>query len=135
MITCDICPDSACCKDVTVEIDEPDTLEDWDEIRWMVAHDKVAVYMDQEDDWVVEFKTPCTNIDNKGKCLVYGKRPKTCIEHPLDSCIYNGEGKVEQIRFETMDQVEEHVKKHVIPKLQKEMKGQQNQLDNWPPKH
>ncbi len=59
MITCDNCPDSTCCRDVTVEIDEPETLEEWDEIRWMVAHKNVAVYKDNEDDWVVEFNTPC----------------------------------------------------------------------------
>ena len=53
MIDCEQCPDSSCCKDVTVEIDEPDTVEDWDEIRWMVSHKNVSVYKDNEDEkWV-----------------------------------------------------------------------------------
>jgi Fe-S-cluster containining protein len=134
MITCDKCPDSACCRDVTVEIDEPETLEEWDEIRWMVAHKNVAVYVDEDDDWVVVFKTDCNKLDEKGKCTTYNTRPQKCKDHPMDSCVYNGEGDLEKIRFDTMDQVEQYVKKEILPDKKKELQKELAQIDVWPTK-
>ncbi len=130
MITCEECPDSTCCRDVTVEIDEPDSLEDWDEFRWMVAHKNVAVYKDDEDDWVVEFKTPCENLEEDGKCKVYYKRPRTCSKHSPETCVRNGEEDAEEIRFDTMEQVEEYVKEKVLPKLEKEAQKNWEELKN-----
>ena len=131
MITCDQCPDSACCRDVTVEIEEPETLEDWDEIRWMVAHKNVAVYVDNDDDWVVEFKTPCKKLDDKGKCTIYHERPQMCKEHELESCVYNGEGTVEKMRFDTMAQVEEHIKSKVKTKMIEELQEEMDKIKEW----
>jgi uncharacterized protein len=135
MITCDVCPDSSCCRDVTVEIDEPEDLDDWDEIRWMVGHKNVAVYKDQEDDWVVEFKTPCEQLhedgERKGKCKIYHERPKTCREHEVESCVYNGEGAIEKLRFDTMKQVEAYVAKHVMPGLLQEARKGLHAVENW----
>jgi Fe-S-cluster containining protein len=131
MITCDMCPDSACCRDVVVELDEPTDLEDWDEIRWMVSHKNVAVYLDNEDDWVVEFKTPCENLDHRGKCNIYSTRMKTCRDHRMDSCVKNGEGTPEKIRFDNMKQVEEHVEKIIIPDLIKETEEELENIKNW----
>jgi len=135
MITCDICPDSACCRDVTVEIDEPETLEDWDEIRWMVGHQNVAVYKDGDDDWVVEFKTPCSKLGPNGKCTIYKTRPKKCIDHPVETCVYNGEDDEDEIRFENMEQVDEYVKKHVIPEMKEDLKKQLEALGQFPPSY
>ena len=47
MATCNEC-NGACCKEICVGIDEPKTIDDWDEIRWMVAHENIAVYVDEE---------------------------------------------------------------------------------------
>jgi uncharacterized protein len=132
MITCEQCmPDSTCCRDVTVEIDEPEDMEDWDEIRWMVSHENVSVYKDHEDDWLIEFKTPCSNLDKAGKCKIYDKRMKTCREHSVDSCVKNGEGEPHKIRFETMKQVEHYVEKRVLPQLILDTRDELKNLENW----
>tara|TARA_Y100000310_G_scaffold203527_1_gene203764 strand:- start:6645 stop:7061 length:417 start_codon:yes stop_codon:yes gene_type:complete len=131
MITCDQCPDSVCCRDVTVEIDEPEDMEDWDEIRWMVGHKNVAVYKDDDDDWVIEFKTPCDKLDERGKCTIYHERPKTCRDHEVETCVYNGEGEIEKIRFDNMEQVEAYVEQFVKPKLLKELKKEVRDIENW----
>ena len=130
MINCDNCPDSSCCKDVTVEIDDPEDFEDWDEIRWMVAHKNVSVYRDDEEDWLVEFKTPCDKLDESGKCTVYDKRPKTCKEHPEANCVHNGEDDDDEIRFNTMEEVEKYVREKVLPGLEKEAKDNLEKLQN-----
>jgi len=131
MITCDQCKESKCCKDVTVEIDEPTDFEDWDEIRWMVAHQNVAVYLDNDDDWVVEFRTPCSKLNKDGKCKIYNKKPKTCSEHELDSCVMNGEGEPEKLRFDTVEQVEEYFERKIKPKLIKNFKKDMDEIGNY----
>jgi Fe-S-cluster containining protein len=110
MIHCKDCK-SDCCKYIAVEIDEPETPEEFDEIRWFVAHENVRVYKDSDEDWLVEFVTPCKMLDEHNNCKIYGKRPKICDEHGMDECVQNGEGDVELILFETVEQVEEYMKK------------------------
>ena len=127
MITCEQCT-AECCHDVTVEIDAPETLDDWKHIRWMVAHKNVSVYLDNEDDWVVEFQTPCDMLDGN-RCRIYKTRPKICKDHALDSCVRNGVGKVEKLRFDTLDQVEKHIEETIKPKLKKKLEAQLKKVD------
>ncbi|HIJ05426.1 MAG: hypothetical protein QT08_C0015G0022 [archaeon GW2011_AR17] len=120
MITCEECK-GACCKEISVEIDTPLDLEDWDVIKWMVAHENVAVYQDHEDDWLVEFKTKCSKLDFNNRCTIYKVRPKVCSEYPVDDCIMNADEPAEKIRFETMEEVEKYIEDVVkIELLKKE---------------
>ncbi len=131
MITCDKCPDAGCCRDVTVGIDDPETIQDWDEIRWMIAHKNVSVYQDNEEDWVVEFRTDCTKLNEDNTCKIYQKRPKMCRDHENDNCIYNGEGDVHLIRFDTIEQVEEHIKNQIKPKMLQKAQRELTKLQAW----
>lgn len=119
MISCEECK-GACCREVSVEMDAPKSIEDWDLIRWMVAHENVAVFMDHEGDWLVEFKTKCSKLSSENRCTIYKVRPKLCSDYPLDDCIMNGTEAAEKIRFDTMEEVEKYIKDVVMPQMQKE---------------
>ncbi len=106
---CNEC-ESDCCRYVAVEIDEPETPEDFDEIRWFLAHKDVRVYKDTDGDWLIEFKTPCNMLDENHRCKIYDQRPAICQGHGMDECIHNGEGEVEEILFETVEDVERYMK-------------------------
>ena len=129
MIKCEDCR-AECCREVCVEMDAPETIEDWDVIRWMVAHENVAVYIDEEDDWLVEFKTKCSKLDMKNRCTIYKTRPKICSEHPVDDCVMNALD-TEKLRFETLEQVEKYIEDVIKPKLLKESQKQIQDLDKW----
>ncbi|MBS3162511.1 YkgJ family cysteine cluster protein [Candidatus Woesearchaeota archaeon] len=123
MATCNEC-NGACCREICVEIDEPKTVEDWDEIRWMVAHENIAVYVDDEDDWLVEIQTNCSKLNKDNKCLIYEKRPLICKDHKTDTCVKNAEEEGEKLRFNNVEEVEAHIEKVVKPKIRKD-------LDEW----
>ncbi|MBS3159957.1 YkgJ family cysteine cluster protein [Candidatus Woesearchaeota archaeon] len=107
-INCEECH-AACCKYASVVIDKPENDKDFDEIKWLIAHENVVVYIDQDDDWVVEFVTPCKFYDSKqNKCINYIERPLICKHHEIDECVMNGEGKVEKIVFKTWDDIENY---------------------------
>ena len=107
---CKGCP-GLCCRYVAVELEEPEDAEDWDEIKWMLHHEDLTVYKDNDGDWVVEFTTKCKNLDENNKCNIYDKRPDLCRKHDSESCVRHGDGEVHVILFETPDDVEKHLEK------------------------
>lgn len=123
MIECSEC-NGGCCREICVDMDEPKTIEDWDIIRWMVAHENIAVFVDYEGDWLVEVQTNCSKLDTNSKCTMYDKRPIICKDHKTDTCVKNGEENDEKLRFNTIEEVEAYIEKVVKPKIKK-------QLEDW----
>ena len=85
---CEACG-AACCRYVAMEIDRPRSNKDYDTIRWYLLHENVSVFIDHDGDWFVEFKTVCRELDDSGRCRIYGERPWICREHGNDNlCEY-----------------------------------------------
>ena len=118
-LTCDEC-DGKCCKYVITEIDCPEGLEDFEDIKWYVCHENVYVYVEEDGTWNLEFITPCKFLGEKNKCLIYDKRPRICREFSQDECPFHNTYK-ELFRFEKPEDVEKYVENifkkglHVIP--------------------
>ena len=121
MLHCDNCP-AYCCRYVSVEIDAPTTLDDFDEIKWMVMHENVTVYKDNEGDWIVNFRTRCKNLKHDTLCGIYETRPQMCRDHSMKSCEVNGSGKVEVILFREPEEVERYLDKRFRRKKPKAKK-------------
>ena len=98
LVTCDNCK-AKCCKYIAVEIDTPETEDDFENIKWYLYHDNVIVYQDWEDSWLVEFRTPCKYLSEENKCQVYDKRPKICKDHDIQNCVMNGNGEPEKVLY------------------------------------
>jgi Fe-S-cluster containining protein len=101
-----------CCNYVTVEIDTPETKDDFDQIVWYINHKNVVVYQDFDDAWNVEFETPCLHMTEKGYCGVYNERPDICREYSQDECLKYGEGEICKIIFKTKQDVIDYVQKN-----------------------
>ena len=119
LITCDMCPESFCCTEMSVEIDEPVDLESWDEVRWMVAHRNVSVIQEGDGTWLTVFKTPCDKLLPNGDCSIYEKRPMICKDYELETCVKNGLSAPNTLQFSTIEQVDEHIKCNNIQTLDK----------------
>lgn len=105
--TCENC-DGKCCKYVVIEIDEPESLEDFEDIKWYVCHKNVNVYIDEEGQWHVEFITPCEFLGEKNKCMIYEKRPQICREYDHDECTFHNDYE-EQYSFKTLEDLEKYI--------------------------
>ena len=81
---CHECGD--CCRYIALEIDDPTSFTDHDNIYWYLAHRDVSVYVDFEGDWFVEFVTVCENLSEEITCSVYEDRPKMCSDFSWDEC-------------------------------------------------
>jgi uncharacterized protein len=108
-----------CCKGVATPINTPRSKNDWDEIRWLVAHERVQVFKDHENDWLVEFMTPCEKLDEEDKCKVYSIRPKICRDHEDDECVKNGEEAYHKMIFRHLEDIDKYLAERELAKLKK----------------
>jgi len=83
---CDRCT-ALCCRYFALGIDEPETPEEFDDIRWYLAHENVHVFI-EDDEWYLSVQTRCQNLQDDNKCGIYEDRPKICREYSTDNCDY-----------------------------------------------
>ncbi|NLE02836.1 MAG: hypothetical protein GX640_23460 [Fibrobacter sp.] len=77
--------DAYCCRHVAMQVDKPVSKADYDKLRWFLLHENIWVSIDLEGDWILEFRTPCRNIDKDNRCAEYLNRPKLCSDYPSEN--------------------------------------------------
>ncbi len=102
-----------CCRYVAVEIDKPTTKTEYHNIFWLLLHEKVEVYIDEDNCWFVEFKTPCKKLKNK-LCSDYNNRPKLCRDYNQKDCTYYNEKAPEKFLFKEVDDFKKYLIKKKI---------------------
>ncbi|MFH1761516.1 MAG: YkgJ family cysteine cluster protein [bacterium] len=78
-----------CCEYVAVEIDKPVSLADFENIRWFILHKNVWIYIDDSNDWYLQFDSPCEKLDSSGLCAHYPLRPEICRKYSAEECTHN----------------------------------------------
>lgn len=77
---------AGCCKYIATEIDSPTSMQDYEHIVWYIAHRDVAVYIDWEGDWFLEFTTVCDHLTEAQTCGIYRERPRICSDFSWNEC-------------------------------------------------
>ena len=94
----------ACCEYIAIEIDAPTGYKDYDHVHWYLVHRDVAVYIDWEGDWFVEFATRCEHLSNTATCGIYSERPQICSDFSWEECEKSTGEDGHKVRFETPDE-------------------------------
>ncbi len=84
---CEQCT-AACCHYVALPIDEPKTASDFDDIRWYLIHDRIAVFV-EDGEWFISFFTACRHLQDDYRCGIYETRPTICRKYSFDNCDYH----------------------------------------------
>lgn len=79
-----------CCRYITVTVPAPRSEDDWDEVRWWLAHEGTMVTQDDEG-WMLHVRTPCTNLKADNSCAVYPHHMLACKEYDPSDCEFTGE--------------------------------------------
>lgn len=98
-----------CCKRVAVEIETPETEEDFEFFKWYLYHEGVEVYKDRHNTWNVQFTTRCKKLREDSTCEIYDQRPEVCSEYSEENC---DSGEEVVISFETPEDVAAYMKEH-----------------------
>ena len=106
---CDKCT-GLCCRYMVLPIETPEDREDFDDIRWYLCHEDVAVFV-EDGDWYINVKNKCKYIaEDDYRCLIYDKRPKICRGYKHNDCeLTDGEYDYE-LHFTSADQMAEYMK-------------------------
>ena len=84
MTPCRKC-DAKCCRYFALQIDTPRTKEDFEDVRWYLAHKKVTVFIENRK-WYLDVGNECRYLTKDHRCSVYDKRPLVCREHDVSEC-------------------------------------------------
>ena len=113
---CDHCV-AKCCRYFTVDIDEPTTWDDFDAVRWYLAHGQTLVYV-EKGTWFLVVMTRCRYLGPDQRCRIYHTRPKICREYTTEECEYDDDWEFEKV-FESPEQLWEYAEAILPPRRRK----------------
>ncbi|MEK6217225.1 MAG: hypothetical protein N2B03_08420, partial [Boseongicola sp.] len=99
-ILCDHCT-AKCCRYFSLPIDEPDTFEEFEYLRWYVQHDQATIFT-EDDSWFVLVHTVCKHLRPDNRCGIYKTRLQigriaTCASGQSDCRIEGAEESVKAL--------------------------------------
>lgn len=112
-ILCEFCT-AKCCRYFALPIETPDSLEDFEFIRWYLLHERATVFV-EEDDWYLLVHTVCKHLQSDNRCGIYETRPQICRDYTTKDCEYEDEWTYDMY-FETPEQVAEYAEAIFPPK-------------------
>ena len=74
-----------CCRYITVEVPAPRGRNDWDEVRWWLAHAGMMVSKD-EDGWMLHVAARCRHLADDNACEIYEHRMIACAQYDAANC-------------------------------------------------
>jgi Fe-S-cluster containining protein len=106
--TCDGCV-AHCCRYVSVEIETPRAQWQRDQVRWLLLHENVSVYVGTDRHWYVEFRTKCKALGDDHRCGIYEQRPDLCRGYETRTCPRWAEGLGHLVRFDAEREYAEYL--------------------------
>lgn len=110
---CDYCT-GKCCRYISLPIKTPHSWDDYDEIRWFLAHGRMIVYVEKAT-WYLLVMSNCQYLQKDYRCGIYFDRPKICREYTTDNCEYEQDWGFEKV-FESPRQVWEYAEAILPPR-------------------
>jgi len=98
-----------CCRYFCFEIDEPDSYEEFDDIRWYLYHEGISVHID-EGTWYISIANRCKMLDQDDRCTIYGERPLICRTYDPATCDYTDEDYGYDEEFLTPEEIERYAR-------------------------
>jgi uncharacterized protein len=117
---CDHCT-GKCCRYFSLPIETPSTWDDYDAIRWYLAHGPTLVYVEKET-WYLVVMTRCTYLTDDDRCRIYLSRPKICQEYATSECEYDDDWMCEKV-FEIPERTWESAEAVLPPRLNPRRRG------------
>ena len=118
MSPCKKC-EAKCCRYFALQIDTPRSKQDFENIRWFIAHKGVSVYVEKKK-WFLQISSNCHYLTKTHMCRIYDKRPLICREHDIYSCEHVAAGGFEHdLEFKTLKQFDAYLAERFKKKTKK----------------
>lgn len=110
-ILCEHCV-GYCCGYIALPIDEPGELSDYDDIRWYLLHEGVAVFV-EDGEWYINIQTTCRHLRSDFMCGIYETRPQICRNYSTDNCDYHSGDYGWEQHFTCPEHLDQYIIEHV----------------------
>jgi len=111
-VLCAYCS-AKCCRYFALPIDQPESFDDWEFIRWYLLHQGATVFK-EDDTWYLLVHAVCNHLQPDNRCGIYDTRPQICRDYSTKDCEYEDDWLYEQY-LETAQQVAEYCEA-ILPK-------------------
>ncbi|RMF43913.1 MAG: YkgJ family cysteine cluster protein [Planctomycetota bacterium] len=108
---CEYCT-AKCCRYFALPIDPPESVRDFDFIRWFLLHERATIFVEDES-WYLLVHTVCKHLQPDNRCGIYDTRPEICREYSTDNCEFDDDATYDAY-FETAEQVAEFMEATVL---------------------
>lgn len=123
-VLCDKCT-GLCCRYFALPIDDPEDWNDYDDIRWFLAHEEITVFV-EDGDWYINVNNKCRHLsDGTYKCQIYDKRPKLCRAYSMENCDFTSDEYDYEMHFTDDHQMEEYMKIKFGPNVLEKLKAKE----------
>lgn len=75
-----------CCTYITIEIDAPRAAWEYDQWIWSLHHKNIQLYMEKPERWFIHVDAVCEQLNDQGRCSIYGRHPVLCRNYDPRSC-------------------------------------------------
>jgi Fe-S-cluster containining protein len=106
---CEKCA-ALCCRYFALPLDNPETVEDYDNIRWYLMHENVVVFIEKKQ-WYIGIMSRCKHLQNDNRCGIYNQRPRVCRSYSSENCEYHGGEYEFDVLFTSAQQLREYAEK------------------------
>lgn len=103
---CDDCA-AKCCRYFALEIETPESREDFEDIRWYLCHEQTLIYVSDET-WYLHVENDCRYRGPDHRCTIYDRRPTMCREHNTDDC-ERAEPWAYDLKFASLEELETYI--------------------------
>ncbi len=115
-VLCEYCT-AKCCRYFALPLDEPDSRNEFDDLRWFMMHGRVSAFVENET-WYLMIHADCQHLRHDNLCNVYDTRPRICRAYKTVNCEYDDDTCYEKL-FETPEQIEEYADAIFPPRKRK----------------
>jgi len=99
-----------CCTYFCFQIDKPEDVDEFEDIRWYLCHNGVSVHID-EGEWFISIMNRCNMLEENGQCRDYANRPLICRKYDLQNCDHSPGGYGYEEEFKSPEELEEYARR------------------------
>ena len=117
---CDQCV-GLCCRYFALEVDEPTSKGDFEDLRWYLLHEDTVVFV-EDGEWYIQINNKCRALGPDNRCGVYENRPTICRSYTTKECDWHAAEYEYEHLFTEPDQIEAFAKDYLAKKRQRKTK-------------
>ncbi len=119
-VLCEYCT-AKCCRYFALPIDTPETIEDYQHMRWYMMHGQVSIFVEDKT-WYLMVHADCKHLADDNMCEIYDTRPTICRTYSTVDCEYDDDACYDKF-FECPEQLWEYAEA-VLPLRKKRLKSE-----------